>query len=266
MIREIRREVSLACRVIGLHRNWPTVFLDRLHFVRPQPIVYHLRNGLELFGHTGTRDRFIIHEIFVDQVYTRSPGFGIRDDWIVADVGGHKGIFAVFAATRAKNVKVYSFEPSPQSFALLSDNIRRNGLSNVKAFNIAVTGKDGESTLYLHREAGQNTLLQRSDAALQSIGDAKVITWSLERVLKTIGSPISLLKMDIEGMEYEALFSCPSEVLQKVERIALEYHDDWVHVPHQVGELVDFLNGKGFATNLLVDRRILVAKRPKEIP
>jgi FkbM family methyltransferase len=226
--------------------------------------VYHLRNGLELSGHTGTRDRFIIHEIFMDQVYTCSPGFGIRDDWIIVDVGGHKGIFAVYAATRARGVKVYTFEPSPESFALLSRNIQRNRLSNVVIFNVAVGGRDGEATLHLHREAGQNSFLRRSDPALRSIGDIKVKTWSLGRVLKTIGSPISLLKMDIEGMEYEVLFSCPSDDLQRVERIALEYHDDWVEVPHHVPELVDFLNREGFSTNLLPNQPILVAQRPRE--
>src|SRR5439155_18478279 len=39
---------------------------------------------------------------------TSSPGFSIRDGWVIADVGGHKGIFSVSAATRARNVMVYT--------------------------------------------------------------------------------------------------------------------------------------------------------------
>ena len=68
------------------------------------------------------------------------------------------------------------------------------------------------------------------------------------------------LKMDIEGMEYEALFSCPTEDLQTVERVALEYHDDLVYTSHQVPELVAFLNTSGFSTQLFPRRRILVAR------
>jgi FkbM family methyltransferase len=237
--------------------------LDKLHLVRPRPIVYRLRDRVELSVCARTYDAYIINEIWIDGVYTSSPGFAILDDWVIADLGGHKGIFAVFAAIRARGVKVYTFEASPENFALLSHNIQRNKLSNVKAFNVAVSGRDGESTLHLYPDNGQNTLLQRSDPALRSIGDIRVETWSMARVLKTIASPVNLLKMDIEGMEYEALLSCPVGDLQTVERIALEYHDDLVRTPHHVSKLVDFLNASGFSTHLYPGRKILVAERQK---
>jgi len=53
-----------------LYRNWPLVFFDRLRLIEPQPVVYRLRNGVELHAHTTTRDRFIISEVLLDQVYT----------------------------------------------------------------------------------------------------------------------------------------------------------------------------------------------------
>jgi FkbM family methyltransferase len=237
--------------------------IDKLHLVHPRPVVYHLRDRVELSVRARTYDAAIINEIWIDGVYTSSPGFAILDDWVIADIGGHKGIFSVFAATRARGVKVYTFEPSPENFAVLSHNIQRNKLSNVRAFNVAVGGRDGESILHLYPDNGQNTFLRRSDPALRSIGDIKVETWSMARVLKTIASPVNLLKMDIEGMEYEALLSCPAEDLQTVERIALEYHDDLVRTPHRVSELVAFLNAGGFSTQLHPGREILVAERQK---
>jgi FkbM family methyltransferase len=202
----------------------------------------------------------------MDKVYTPSPRFSIRDGWVVVDVGGHKGIFAVFAATSARDVKVYSFEPSPESFACLSRNIGLNSLSNVKAFNVAVGGRNGESTLNLYEENGQNTLLQRSNPRLHPVGSIKVETWSLVRVLTTVASQVNLLKVDIEGMEYETLFSCPDEYLLRVERIALEYHDSLVRVPHRVFELVEFLNARGFSTHLSPGNDILLAERIPDQP
>lgn len=237
------------------------VFRDRLHLVESQPVVYQLREGLEFLLQTRSYDRFIVDEIFTHQVYTSPPGFSIQDGWVIADVGGHKGIFAVFAATRAKNVKVYTFEPSPTNFPLLSRNIQRNRLSNIQAFNVAVSGQDGQAILHLHRDGGQNSLLRRSDAALRPIGDTKVESWSLQHALKVAASRINLLKMDIEGMEYDALLSCPPETLSVVERIALEYHDDLVETPGQITDLVRFLTGRGFATRLYPSRSILVAER-----
>jgi FkbM family methyltransferase len=66
--------------------------------------------------------------------------------------------------------------------------------------------------LNLYEENGQNTLLQRSNPHLEPVDSVKVETWSLARVLETVASQVNLLKMDIEGMEYETLFSCPDGV------------------------------------------------------
>jgi FkbM family methyltransferase len=259
--RKIRRRSWLGWKMARTYRNWPLAILDRLHLIGPRPALYQLRNRIEFSASTHTYDSYIINEIWIDEVYTSSPGFAIRDNWVVADIGGHKGIFSVFAATRATGVKVYSFEAFPGNFALLSENIRRNNLSNVKAFNVAVGGKDGESTLYIYPDSGQNSVLLRSDVGLQPVVEIKVQTWSLTRVLETINSPVNLMKMDIEGMEYDALLSCPADDLQKVERIALEYHDDFVHTPHRVSELIDFLGAIGFSTHLCSGQRILTAER-----
>src|SRR5712672_4773090 len=136
MLRATRTRTELSWRVVQVYRNWFTVFLDRLRLIQRQRIVYRLRDGVELSLQAGSRDRAIIDEIFLNRVYTCSSGFTIRDGWVVADVGGHKGIFAVFAATRARDVKVYTFVPSPENFLQLSHNIERNGLSSVKAFNV----------------------------------------------------------------------------------------------------------------------------------
>jgi FkbM family methyltransferase len=253
-------KARLALRMPRLYQNWPQAMLS-LAIRQRRSFVVRLRHGVEFSLHSRSLDTHIVNEIWVDKIYTWSSSFAIRDGWVVLDLGGHKGIFAIFAAISARGVKVFTFEPSSENFALLSHNIQRNRLSNVHPFNIAVGGSDRESILHLYREGGQNTLLQRSNPRLQPVADVKVETWSLGRVLRTVDLPVNLLKMDIEGMEYEALFLCPAEDLQKVERIALEYHEGIVRTPHSTSELVEFLNRRGFATHLQPGREILLAER-----
>jgi FkbM family methyltransferase len=257
---KVRHNAPLAWRMPRLYKNWPRAFLSLFAWHR-QALVFRLRQGVEFRLHAPSFDTYIIKEIWMDKVYTPSPRFSIHDGWVVVDVGGHKGIFAVFAATSARDVKVYTFEASPENFACLSHNLGLNNLLNVKAFNIAVGGQDGESTLNLYEDSGQNTLLQRSNPQLHPVASVRVETWSLATVLKTVGSQVNLLKVDIEGMEYEAFFSCPDECLQRVERIALEYHDVLVRVPHTVFDLVEFLNARGFSTSLCPGNEILLAER-----
>lgn len=247
----------------GLYRNWPLAIGSLLTRER-RPFVARLRRGVDLSLQARSLDTYIVKEIWIDRIYTPSSAFAIRDGWVVVDLGGHKGIFSVFAATAATDVKVFTFEPSPENFKLLSHNIELNRLSNIKAFNIAVSGKSGEAVLHLFPDNGQNSLLQRSNPRLQPIRDVRVETWSLGRVLEKVAAPVDLLKMDIEGMEYEALFSCPAEQLQRVKRIALEYHEDVVRTSYRVPELVEFLNRTGFATRLDPAREILLAERTAE--
>jgi FkbM family methyltransferase len=261
ILHRIWEKIRIGWRMTQLYRNWPMAFLDGLHLIRPRPIVYRLRDGTELCASTRTYDLYIINEVWMDDVYTSWLGFSIRDGWVIVDIGGHKGIFSIFAATRARNVMVYTFEPAPDNFAQLSYNIQQNKLSNVRMFNIAVSGRDGESTLHLYPDCAQSGFLQRSNPALRPVRDIKVETWSMERVLRTIASPVNLLKMDIEGTEYEALLSCPADILQTVERIVLEYHDDRVRTSHSVSELVERLNDRGFSTHLHPSRQMLFAER-----
>jgi FkbM family methyltransferase len=160
-------------------------------------------------------------------------------------------------------VKVYTFEPAPDSLATLRRNVALNALSNVTIFGVAVSSRDGEARLHLAADSGCNSLIQRSDVPIR--GDVKVETWSMERVLKTIPHPVNLLKMDIEGMEYETLFSCPSAYLQRVERIALEYHDDSIQTNNNTSELISFLMSSGFSAHVWPERRILFAERNNSV-
>jgi FkbM family methyltransferase len=263
-VHKVWSKAKLACRMPRLYRNWPTAMRSLLVRER-KPFVLRLRRGVDLSLQARSLDTYIVNEIWVDKIYTPSSKFAIRDGWVVVDLGGHKGIFSVFAATAAKDVKVFTFEPSPENFQLLSRNIQLNNLANIKAFNIAVSGESGESVLHLFPDNGQNSLLQRSNPQLRPTSDVRVETWSVARVLLEVPAPVNLLKMDIEGMEYQALFSCPAEDLRKVERIALEYHEDVVRTSHRVPELIEFLNRRGFATRLDPAREILLAERTAEM-
>ena len=57
-----------------------------------------------------------------------------------------------------------------------------------------------------------------------TVGTA-VKTMTLDSVLRDFES-VDLLKMDIEGGEYEVLYGSAPETLRKIRRITLEYHPD----------------------------------------
>jgi FkbM family methyltransferase len=259
MLAGLRHKLLNAGRMVRTYQNWPLALLDRLHLVPPRPVIYRLRNGVSFHVVAGTLDVQIINEVWVDRVYALRPDFAIRPGWTVVDLGSHKGSFAILAATSAPGVRVYAFEPAPQNFDLLRQNIELNALSNLQCFNVAIGGRDGKRVLHLYSKHFLHSFYTRPDAA--PCEEVPVEVWSLGRALGVSQGRIDLLKVDIEGMEFEALFACLPADLDRVERIVLECHDEKIDCGHTVSDLIAFIEKHKFATQFFPGRHILAAWR-----
>lgn len=109
---------------------------------------------------------------------------------IVVDIGAHIGTFAIPIA--AVVGKVIAFEPSPETFALLSRNAKENNVP-LQLVNKALGSEKGSGTLVVRNtsNAGANTFM--------SGGNIPVATLDNEV------SHADFIKMDVEGMEIEVL-------------------------------------------------------------
>jgi hypothetical protein len=74
------------------------------------------------------------------------PRMQIRPNDIVIDIGANQGVFTCYAAYHG--AQVYAFEPFPQSFETLRENVQSNGFEkNVTARPWAIAGKNGTANL-----------------------------------------------------------------------------------------------------------------------
>ena len=228
---------------IGFVRNWGDHYLATHGRVRPTRLTYRLRNGLELEARPRTLDVAVLKDIFFHQVYT-PPGFEIAADAVVLDVGAHVGAFAASAARSAPGVVVYAFEPAPDNFALLSSNMVRNGLSNVRLAQCAVTGGGGVRQLLVADSPAECSLHIVKPGAVP----LPVPSTTLAEIIETHSiETIDLLKMDCEGAEYEILEAAASQgALRRVKRVALEAHV--LDASREPSRLVAFLKAQGFRT------------------
>jgi FkbM family methyltransferase len=125
---------------------------------------------------------------------------------VFLDIGANIGFWSIYFAHRFPDALVYAIEANPNTFKILEDNIRLNGLSNVRAFNIGVAGCSGEMSLYLNETGNRG-----GDSLKPMTGNRRAISvpvLSLQSFLEeNVSPPIELMKMDIEGMEHEALES-----------------------------------------------------------
>ena len=151
-----------------------------------------------MFYREGTTDEKVITEIFEKKAY-RKPSIGFEveraDVWL--DLGAHIGCFAKFAAERGA-AKVYSYEPEPSNFELLSKNAE--GIP-VEVFNSAVAWKGGRAVFNVAPNTWRHSLSRKYKYGASSI-DVEVK--AIDEILAT-HPDVDCIKMDIEGAEIEIL-------------------------------------------------------------
>jgi FkbM family methyltransferase len=202
-------------------KNWPVMLKVFLGLSVPDPILIELKNGLRFHVRT-PMDIWVLKEACIEHQY-EGASVAIEDYWSILDVGAGLGDFAVSVAKEHPHSTVYAYEPFPESFGLLLENVRLNQIENVMAIPQAIGAQTGLMQLHaLSAEA-----VQQSTVAPLDTGHAiQVQSIALDEVLPELHlTHCDYLKMDCEGAEYGVFFNTSPATLKKIDRICLEYHD-----------------------------------------
>jgi len=123
---------------------------------------------------------------------------------VVYDVGSNIGLFSIFAARKVtEQGRVFAFEPNPETFSYLQENIRLNELENLCSFQVALGNSAGEAELF----AGEDLLFSSLVAARndQTAGKSvRVVEGDRLREEQRLPQP-NVLMIDVEGYEYAAI-------------------------------------------------------------
>ncbi len=183
------------------------------------------RGGLTL--HHGPLDEPIklFREMFVPRSYTCEGFYRPMPSDVVMDVGANIGLFALFLQWCAPGIKVHCFEPGAYALDLLRKNIGLNRLDSAVAIHpYAVSAQCGVGRL---SDAAVSTMRELKPRAADGPAAGETIeTVDLPRALELCRTGhVDLLKMDIEGSEYEVINAAPPRAWEPIERVALEFHD-----------------------------------------
>ncbi len=146
------------------------------------------------------------------------PGGGV-----VLDVGANIGVHAIMMSRLAK--KVYSFEPTGESFQHLKENIALNNADNITPILKAVSSKNGTATFHLFssENAEWNSLRYRETPSVKPATERTVSTITLDTFAEEQGLEfIDFVKIDVEGAEKEVLMGA-SNLLKKHSIKALSF-------------------------------------------
>jgi FkbM family methyltransferase len=167
-----------------------------------------------------------------------------------ADVGANWGYHTLLAAHLVgRTGRVISLEPDPRLFPVLQRNLARNGLTQVKALNLAAAEVTGELQLAGFDEAQGNFGVSRLAAQAAEGPLFTVAARPLDEVLgEQNAAQIDLLKMDIEGAEGVALQGLVGYLRGgRVKRLLLELHPaQLAERGEKAEEVIQFLRGCGY--------------------
>lgn len=171
-------------------------------------------------------DESVAAEIFNWQEYKSAEEIISSLHLPILDVGAHIGIFSLYAKAINPSADIYALEPEEDNFELLKKNISSNNLEGVRIFKAALAGRSGTRDLILENDS-INHHLSCADGLREpaGLGFEKVAAISLEDFLENNRiDRIGLLKMDIEGGEYEVFRNLEEGVFSRIDNIVMEYH------------------------------------------
>ncbi|MER5845060.1 FkbM family methyltransferase [Streptomyces prasinus] len=234
---------------------------------------FRLPNGLTVHHQNEAETRHFYEDIFDHRVYAKN-GISLRGGDTVVDVGGNIGLFTLFAHYEAQNVRVFTFEPAPPMFELLSRNVEEHGV-DAKLFNIGISDTEAEArfTFYprssgmssFHPDEEEEKHNLRTIIANQRTTDAETRRLSayaeelmdvrfeaieytarlrpLSAVIHEQGiERIDLIKIDVQKSERQVIDGIADEDWPKIRQMVLEAHD----ADGEVERLSKLLEDRGF--------------------
>lgn len=167
---------------------------------------------------------------------------------IILDVGAQFGLYSMLAARHiGANGRIFAFEPSPDTVAVLGRHLKNNRMSDrVEIVQAAVGPEEGEVTFYMAGTHPSNTLAPTTvDPVKLTPVKVKAITvdgFCRQRQLKP-----TILKIDVEGWELQVLRGATEVVQDPGLTICVEMHPyAWESAGYTAADFTIFVEANGF--------------------
>ena len=173
----------------------------------------------------------------------------LRKGDVALDVGANIGWYSLLLDRLSQpGADIFAFEPDPENFGFLQDNLRRNGARYVTALDVAAGDKPGIVTMnrYKKSNAGAHTLIPGGN---NEGGTVPVRVTTLEKFWQEralADRPLRFLKVDVEGYEYFVLKGA-ADLLQRCACVSLEYSAGSLRAAgFDPGQIIDLIVDAGF--------------------
>lgn len=170
----------------------------------------------------------------------------IEPGCVIFDIGANIGWYAMNVSKQIPNVSVYAFEPIPETYNYLKENIELNGINNIRTYNFGFSNVEDRILFYLP--------LGGSDAASAAYppnGLEKDEIWcdvkTLDDFIHKSGLKVDFIKCDVEGAELLVFQGGSETIKDHLPIIFTEMLRKWsAKFNYHPNEIINFLNGFGY--------------------
>jgi FkbM family methyltransferase len=176
-------------------------------------------------------------EVFIKRLYDFKPSG--KAPYII-DCGANMGLSVLFFAKNFPKSSIIAFEPDETVFATLNTNIAAFKLNQVTAYKKAVWTDETQMEFYTDSGMGgtmANTYSKQHPKIVETV-----------KLASLLNRKVDLLKIDIEGAEYEVIKDCAA-LLQNVDHLFVEYHS-YINKEQHLDDLLLILKQNGFTYHL----------------
>ncbi len=173
----------------------------------------------------------------------------LKPDTVYYDIGSNIGFHALTANRVIKTGKIYAFEPMPAVREIFKKHISLNSkliMSNsIELLPIAISNKAGQvqfSNDLLHQDG--NTYIKESYVFSGAKNKITVNCQSIDGLIEQGYKKPGVIKIDVEGAEYDVLLGAKNTLQQYQPHILLATHD--CHLPGVQQKCVNFLQELGY--------------------
>ena len=201
----------------------------------------------------GIKNEIINNKIFDEHVYLAGK-VCIEPNSIVIDAGANYGQYSILFSKVKEDVEVYSFEANYFVYKILNKNVKINN-ANVKTFN-NLLGDVSKSIVNVEKielqtaDYGSQSFNIKSGKNTDKIQAIKLDDFIFEK-------KISLLKVDVEGMDYNVLLGAKNTIIRNKMPIIFEFiksksHYSFQHFENFIDEINYFIEKKIDENNFLI--------------
>jgi len=162
----------------------------------------------------------------------------VKPGMTVIDIGSHVGYYSLlFAKCVGPTGRVFSFEPLPENLALLRKNVQLNKLTNVHSLSYALFSRAGELSLSVPSESPNSG----DGSVIHERGSKHVLVpaITLDSFCASANIQPDILKMDVEGAEYDVLLGAQETISKCRPKLLIElHHFDGNVAAHPVPDLL----------------------------